>query len=96
MVTPHFGDFAVSSNSSPVPSRWAVILLSAAALALAGCGRKSGLDLPPTASVQPSNAPQANDAATPGSVFDPSFGVNKDPVAPKGQKKSFILDPLLD
>jgi predicted small lipoprotein YifL len=97
MVAPHFGEFTVSRTSSPVPSRWAVILLTAAALALAGCGRKGGLDLPPTAAAPPPGAAQAEGAtATPGSVFDPSFGANKDPVAPPGKKRSFILDPLLD
>ncbi len=87
----------MSRISSAVPSRWAVILLTAATLALAGCGRKGGLDLPPTAP-QPSSTAQADGSqvATPGSVFDPSFGANKDPVASPGQKKRFILDPLLD
>jgi predicted small lipoprotein YifL len=84
-----------ASIQQPVPSRWAVILLTAAALALAGCGRKGGLDLPPAASAPP--PPQANSQpATPGSLFDPSYGANKDPVAAKGQKRSFILDPLLN
>jgi len=60
-------------------------------------GRKGGLDLPPTAAAPPPGAAQAEGAtATPGSVFDPSFGANKDPVAPPGKKRSFILDPLLD
>ena len=31
-----------------------------------------------------------------GSLFDPSFGINSDPAASKGARKSFILDPLLD
>ena len=95
MVAPHFGEFTVSRTSSPVPSRWAVILLTAATLALAGCGRKGPLDLPPNAPTQPSAA-QEETPATPGSLFDPSYGTNKDPVAAKGQKKPFILDPLLD
>ncbi|MGB3866734.1 MAG: lipoprotein, partial [Xanthobacteraceae bacterium] len=37
----------MSRTSSPIPSRWAVILLTAATLALAGCGRKGPLDPPP-------------------------------------------------
>nr|WP_246562802.1 lipoprotein [Bradyrhizobium liaoningense] len=75
--------------------------MSLTALALAGCGRKGPLDLPPTAS----NAPTVNGAAptdtemeaqrTP-SVFNPTYGADADPAAPKGKKKSFILDPLLD
>nr|WP_157331404.1 lipoprotein [Bradyrhizobium cajani] len=75
--------------------------MSLTALALAGCGRKGPLDLPPTAS----NASTANVAAptdteaeaqrTP-SVFNPTYGAEAGPAAPKGKKKSFILDPLLD
>ena len=40
----------------PTSSGWAIILLSAAVLALGGCGRKGGLDLPPNASSQASSA----------------------------------------
>jgi len=35
-----------------------------AALALGGCGRKSGLDLPPSASAAPASAPSASAAPT--------------------------------
>jgi hypothetical protein len=31
-----------------------------------------------------------------GNVFDPSYGANALPSTPKGRKKSFILDPLLN
>lgn len=96
MVAPHLGIFTVSRTSSSVSSRWAVILLTAATLALAGCGRKGGLDLPPNAPTQPTAAAQEETPAASGSLFDPSYGTNRDPVAAKGQKKSFILDPLLD
>ncbi|PJG54676.1 hypothetical protein CVM73_13520 [Bradyrhizobium forestalis] len=82
-------------------SGWAIIVLSLTALALAGCGRKGPLDLPPTAS----NAPAASGAAptdteteaqrTP-SVFNPATGADAAPAAAKGRKKPFILDPLLD
>lgn len=82
-------------------SGWAIIVLSLTALALAGCGRKGPLDLPPTAS----SASTANIAAptdteteaerTP-SVFNPTYGADAGPAAAKGKKKSFILDPLLD
>jgi predicted small lipoprotein YifL len=90
----------VNRTSSPVSTRWALVFLTAATLALAGCGRKGGLDLPPTASEQSRAAAaaddQARDSAAKGSLFDPSYGMNRDPVAAKGTKKSFILDPLLD
>ncbi len=68
-------------------------------LALAGCGRKGPLDLPPTASSQPAAAVQGNaeaDEASKPSVFNPSYGANAAPTAGRGPKKSFILDPLLN
>lgn len=71
-------------------------------LALGGCGRKGPLDLPPTASspaATPAAAGQADteaeQAGRPG-VFNPSYGTDAPPTAPKGGKKAFILDPLLD
>jgi predicted small lipoprotein YifL len=101
MVRPRIGDFVVTSKFRPAGSGWAIIVLSLSALALAGCGRKGPLDLPPTAS----NASTANIAApgdteteaqkTP-SVFNPTYGADAAPAATKGRKKPFILDPLLD
>jgi predicted small lipoprotein YifL len=88
----------VNRNSSPLSSRWAVVLLAAAVLALAGCGRKGPLDLPPTATQSPAAAQADADAqrdASKPSVFDPSYGADAPPAAPRGGKKSFILDPLL-
>ncbi len=86
-------------NFSPASSGWAIIVLSAAVLALAGCGRKGPLDLPPTASPQAAAAAQADadhEPAAKPSVFDPSYGANAPPTAPKGAKRPFILDPLLN
>jgi predicted small lipoprotein YifL len=107
----------VNRSNSPTSSGWAIILLCATALALGGCGRKSGLDLPPGAphaAAPQSTAPQAAatqstapeaaapaadteavQAATP-SVFNPTYGSEAQPAAPKGGKKPFVLDPLLD
>src|ERR1700692_2240742 len=85
-----FGDIAVISVSSPVPARWAVILLAAAALALAGCGRKGPLDPPPGASSLSSVEQGDTDeerAASRGTVFDPTYGANELPGTPKGRKK---------
>ncbi len=91
------GDFVVISNYRPTSSGWAIILLSMTALALGGCGRKAGLDLPPN-SLQPSvAAPTDTDtarAAKPG-VFNSTYGSEAAPAAPRGRKKPFILDPLL-
>ena len=85
--------------SSPVSSRWALAVLAAATLALAGCGRKGPLDLPPNASTPALAAAQSDNeadrAASKPSVFDPSYGTEAPPAATRGTKKSFILDPLL-
>ena len=93
-----FGDIVVKPDFRS-SSGWAVVLLSVVALSLAGCGRKGGLDLPPSAS----SAPVANvapdteaEAASRPSVFNPSYGADAGPTAAKGSKKSFVLDPLLD
>jgi predicted small lipoprotein YifL len=88
----------VNRHSSSFSPRWAVVLLAASVLALTGCGRKGPLDLPPTGSQSSNVAPtdtEAQQAATP-SVFNPSYGTDAPPAAPKGNKKSFILDPLLN
>ena len=87
------------SNYRPTSSGWAIILLSVTALALGGCGRKGGLDLPPNAANASSQATatdsEAERAREP-SVFNPGFGGDGPPTAAKGKKKPFILDPLLD
>jgi len=97
-----FGDIDVTSSSRPTTSGWAIILLSAAALTLASCGRKGPLDLPSTSTANApvaSAAPAATDteaenAAKP-NVFNSTYGTETGPVAPRGVKRSFVLDPLL-
>ena len=88
----------MNRNYSPA-SGWAIVVLSAAALALGGCGRKGGLDLPPNATGQPvASAPADSDyeaTAKPG-VLNPNYGTDAPPAAPKGRRKPFVLDPLLD
>ena len=90
----------MNRNYRPTSQGWAIILLSAAVLALGGCGRKGPLDLPPTASSQqqqPAAAAHADtDPASQPSVFNPSFGADAPPATPKGPKKPFVLDPLLN
>ena len=91
-MVPHWGFLIVNSNYSSRPSGWAIILLIAAVLALAGCGRKGGLDLPPNAMNAASDAAPEADVergATPPTVYE------QGPVASKGRKKPFVLDPLL-
>ena len=94
----------MTSSTRPASSR-AILVLTLAALALAGCGRKGGLDLPPQPTAQPlaSAAPAAptaesQSAAEKGaSLFAPATGVEDGPPsATRGRKKSFLLDPLLD
>ena len=90
----------MNRNYRPTRRGWAIILLSAAALALGGCGRKGGLDLPPNAPPQAAAAAQADadhePAASAPSVYNPYYGSDAPPAATKGSKKPFILDPLLD
>ena len=88
----------MNRNYRPTSCGWAVILLGAAVLALGGCGRKAGLDLPPNASSQSDAAvhdPAAERAAQP-SVFNPTYGSDAAPTASKGTKRPFVLDPLLN
>jgi len=90
----------VNRNYSPTRSGWAIVLLSAAVLALGGCGRKGTLDLPPNTPPQAAAAAQADadhePAASAPSVYNPYYGSDAPPAATKGSKRSFILDPLLD
>ena len=77
-------------SSNRALARMAVISVLAAALGLAGCGRKSGLDLPPSAAV-----------SDPGPAGDPkqvsAIGPDGKPAAPKtGPKTPTILDWLLE
>jgi predicted small lipoprotein YifL len=92
MVRPALGISIVKSKRRLTPSGWAIIALSATALALGGCGRKGGLDLPPNAMNAASDAvpeQEVDRGAAPPSVTEPG------PVAPKGRKRPFVLDPLL-
>ena len=92
-----FGDVVVISQLRPIASGWAVILLGVAALSLGGCGRKGMLDLPPDAHAQaPASVDSEAEAArAPGNALFNS-NVDAPPSAAKGNKKPFILDPLLD
>jgi hypothetical protein len=68
-------------------ARFAALGVLVAALGLAGCGRKSGLDAPPMAAagdVQTSGQP----AAAPASAGKP--------VAPQPEKRKTFLDWLID
>ena len=93
----------MNRSTRPVSSRWAILVLSVAALALAGCGRKGGLDLPPQSSMQPTAtgtpaaSADADSASSKGaSLFAPAGAMDGSPAAAKGRKKPFLLDPILD
>ncbi len=86
----------MNRNYRPTSSGWAVILLSAAVLALGGCGRKGVLDLPPNASPQSTAAAADEPAGQPPKPYDAAPGRNSAPKAARGVKRPIILDPLLD
>jgi len=73
--------------------RFALAVLVAAALGLSACGRKGPLDPPPSAAVPPPPSASAADA----SLTPATAPATANPEAPPAltQKKSFILDPLL-
>jgi predicted small lipoprotein YifL len=79
-------------------SRWTLLAVAGVALALAGCGRKGPLDPPPNAAAPVVEQQAGNDArpAARGNVLDPSYGADELPATPKGGKRTFILDPLLN
>ena len=90
-----FGDIAVIRFLRPTVSGWAIVLLSVATLSLGGCGRKGPLDLPPSASgANAAAAPDEAEVGTKSGIFNSN--VDSAPTAPKGRKKPFVLDPLLD
>jgi len=81
--------------------RLALIGVLAAALGLAGCGRKGALDPPPGASLE--GVPQANmpdlmskRTSTPAAGQAQGVGPDGQPLAPKGPKKQIPLDVLLN
>jgi predicted small lipoprotein YifL len=75
----------------------AVCLLSGALL-LSACGRKGPLDLPPTASVQPSEDGQTDGG--PAAARRPAppveYGPDGRPLAPRGPKRQLPIDWLID
>jgi len=86
---------------------FALIVLTAAAFALSACGR-NGPPLPPpgstpaptTSAAPPGGTPPNGAAAANGPTSQQTaqkngFDMFGNPVAPPGQKKSFLLDPLL-
>ena len=81
-------------------SKLALVGVALLALALGGCGRKSGLDLPPQAAAQPASG----DPSQPSQAQEPrrnSLGLfeaeeEERPIEAKGQKRRIFLDSILD
>ena len=87
----------MNRTQRPTASGWAIIVVSAAVLALGGCGRKGPLDLPPNAAGSQAAATDTEaELAAKAGVFNPTYGSDAGPAAAKGRKKPFVLDPLLD
>jgi predicted small lipoprotein YifL len=79
----------VTQSPNLLLARIAVAAALVAALGLAGCGRKSGLDLPPMAAAGDQPAPgQPGPAAT--------LGPDGRPVPPQTDKRRTLLDWLID
>jgi len=104
MVRRALGMSFVNRKSSPTVSGWTIIVVSALALTLAGCGRKGGLDAPPgalgasgdTANAAPA-AGQDTAAGKSSSLFGSGNNGNDSSMAtPKGKNRPFVLDPLLN
>jgi predicted small lipoprotein YifL len=95
MMRGHSGIFIVNSTHRPASLGWAMVLLAVTTLTLAGCGRKGGLDLPPSSSAAPVASVEEDRAASPGTLFAPQ-GADLPPAAARGSKRGFILDPLLN
>ena len=85
-------------------ARLALIGLLAMTLGLAACGRKSGLDAPPDASLAQAQAPELQ-APGPGMVpplggpaatEHPGVGPDGKPMAAPGEKKRIFLDHLIN
>jgi predicted small lipoprotein YifL len=81
---------------------FAAVLLTSAALALSACGRAGPLEPPPGPAAVPTPTAQLtrpDGSPVPASAQDAAlkngFDAQGNPVATPGQKRSFILDPLL-
>jgi predicted small lipoprotein YifL len=106
MVPPIQEQLSMMDRTGPL-TRFATLAALAAALSLAGCGRKGPLDLPPSAVAEPAAAaspsptrsssgvnPMAPHHASPRQ--EDSFTRTGEPVAPKGPKRPLPFDWLLD
>lgn len=80
---------------SRLVARMAAIGVLALALGLAACGRKGGLELPPSAAID--QPPTAQSGAAPDQAPGQSgFSTDGRPMAQPGAKKRLPMDPLVD
>lgn len=93
----------MTSGSNRSCSKLTAIALIAMACALAGCGRKAGLDLPPGATAEqrqsvsePKDTADQNSAGNLQSQVYRPPGASSIAVAPRGEKKRIPLDAILD
>ena len=70
-----------------VKSAGAAALLTVTALSLAGCGRRSDLEVP--------GVPAAKAASNTGSIVPGASAQSKSRTKPVAPKRAFVLDPLL-
>jgi predicted small lipoprotein YifL len=79
--------------------RGVLAVAAIAAFGLSGCGRAGPLELPPGPATPAAQLTSPAGTPAPGSAEDPAvrtgFDAQGNPVATPGQKKSFILDPIL-
>jgi predicted small lipoprotein YifL len=97
--------FSIVKRTSGLNSKLlALAVLAASVPALGACGRKSGLDLPPSASAEPAGQQTAptdpnaktGAAAAQGNMFNPASPSDRTQYAPKLPPKRIIIDPILD
>ncbi len=92
-----FGVNLIRESGRRGSGKLALIAAALLALSLGGCGRKSGLDAPPQASVQPGPGDPAQAQSQPRGPLGLFDAVEEDrPVAAQGKKRRIILDPILD
>jgi predicted small lipoprotein YifL len=79
-------------------SKLALVGVALLVLALGGCGRKSGLDLPPQAAAEPASGDPSQGLQPPRRNSLGLFDAEEEdrPIAAKGQKRRIILDNILD
>ena len=80
--------------SSPLSSRWAIVVLAVATLALAGCGRKGPLDLPPnTSTPSPVASTPSPVASTPSPATSTPSPAAPQSDAEQAASKPSVFDP---